>query len=94
MIWMCEKLELPHPGIVPPPSLENIVNEANTFMEHVLAKWETPLADVDEKCFYEPEYLSRWNVQYCIDAMMEHAVMHPLRHENQLTILIKEHAGD
>jgi hypothetical protein len=31
---------------------------------------------------------SRWNVHYCIDAMLEHAVMHPIRHTFQLQELL------
>jgi hypothetical protein len=33
-------------------------------------------------------YPSRWGTEYCIDAMLEHAVMHPIRHEFQLRNLM------
>ena len=41
------------------------------------------MADVPGKRFNET-YASAWGVDYCIDAMLEHAVMHPLRHTAQL----------
>ena len=90
MVWICEKLELPDPEIRSVPEIEIIEKEANTYLEYLLEKWRTPLADVPEDRFHSPTYSSRWNVDYCIDAMLEHAVMHPLRHEFQLKNLIKE----
>ncbi len=83
MVWICEKLELPDPGIDSTPGVEGIADEAETYILHVLEKWRTPLVDVPGKR-YEEAYPSRWKTIYCIDAMMEHAVMHPLRHRFQL----------
>ena len=40
--------------------------------------------------FMDKTYTSRWKVEYCIDAMLEHAVMHPIRHEFQLSNLLKK----
>jgi hypothetical protein len=50
--------------------------------------WATPLAQVDADRFERPEYESRWGTRYCIDAMLEHAVMHPIRHAFQLQSLM------
>lgn len=90
MIWICAKLELPDPGITAPPPVNKIEKEAEKYMNHVLAKWENQLADVKEELFNELTYLSNWGVHYCIDAMLEHAVMHPIRHQHQLAKLNKE----
>jgi hypothetical protein len=38
--------------------------------------------------FSKPVYSSRWGVNYCVDAMLEHAVMHPERHRFQLLELM------
>jgi len=84
MTWMCEKLGLPDPEIRIKPGVDVIEAEADDYLEHVLEQWRTPLADVTEKAFYIPTYTSRWKVEYCIDAMLEHAVMHPVRHLFQL----------
>jgi hypothetical protein len=48
-------------------------------MEHVLEKWRTPLRDVGDDRLETPEYPSEWQTRYSIDAMLEHAVMHPIR---------------
>ena len=53
-------------------------------MEHVLERWRTPLQEVGDDRLETTEYPSRWQTRYCIDAMLEHAVMHPIRHAFQL----------
>jgi len=86
--WICEKLNLPNPGIDSPPALEKIEKEAESYLEYLLEKWREPLKELDEKVFYNKAYPANWGVEYCIDAMLEHAVMHPVRHEFQLSNLI------
>ena len=89
MVWMCEKLELSNPEIDEPPSLGNIEQQAPSYIDHLIEKWKTPLADVEENRFSDKVYNSNWGVPYCIDAMLEHAVMHPIRHGYQLKNLIE-----
>ena len=87
MVWMCEKLELPDPEISATPPLEHVQAEAEQYLEHVLEKWREPLASVPEER-YEESFPSRWKTPYSIDAMLEHAVMHPIRHIFQLQELM------
>lgn len=89
MVWMCEVLELPDPGIKAAPDAAAIVREAEEYMEHVLERWWAPLCDVGNERLETPEYPSHWQTRYCIDAMLEHAVMHPIRHAFQLEELMK-----
>jgi hypothetical protein len=88
MTWMCEKLDLPDPGIEPAPGPDVIAAEARDYMEHVLGRWRIPLAGVTDEQLDKGIYPSRWGTEYCIDAMLEHAVMHPIRHEFQLRNLM------
>ena len=46
------------------------------------------LAEVPEERFEDREYPARWKTLYCVDAMLEHAVMHPIRHTFQLERLL------
>ena len=92
MTWMCEQLQLPDPGIRPVPASLND-QEAADYLEHVLDGWRTPLAGVGDNELDTPEYPSRWKTLYSIDAMLEHAVMHPIRHTFQLQELIKAQQG-
>jgi len=88
MVWICSKLNLPDPQIELPS--ENVAADTETYINYLVEKWEIPLAQTEEKYFHETTYTSNWGVDYCIDAMLEHAVMHPIRHEYQLLRLIKE----
>jgi hypothetical protein len=90
MVWMCEMLKLPNPGIRPAPDAATIVRDADDYMEHLLERWRAPLREVSDQQLETPEYPSRWQTRYCIDAMLEHAVMHPIRHAFQLDELIKD----
>ncbi len=88
MIWICEKLELPNPNIITVPNNKIIEKEAENYFDYLLEKWSLPLSEVEEEKFYSPPFTSNWGVDYCIEAMLEHAVMHPIRHEFQLKQLI------
>jgi len=90
MKWICEKLELPDPEIKAVPEANVIEAEAESYLRHLLEQWRKPLTDVPEGRFYKPEYTAPWKSNYCIDAMLEHAVMHPLRHSFQLTELMQK----
>jgi len=91
MTWMCEVLALPDPGIRSAPDAAAIVRDADDYMEHVLERWRAPLQEVPNEKLETPEYPSQWQTRYCIDAMLEHAVMHPIRHTFQLDELLKDH---
>jgi hypothetical protein len=92
MVWMCEQLQLPDPEIRPVPADLNAQNAAD-YLEHVLECWRAPLFNVADEQLDHPEYLSRWETLYSIDAMLEHAVLHPVRHVFQLEELIKAQQG-
>ncbi len=82
MIWICECLGLEDPQIREAPS--TLPEDLAGYVEHLLARWDGPLRQVEERATEERAYPSRWGPPYCIDAMLEHAVMHPLRHAYQL----------
>ena len=88
MIWTCEMLALPDPGIRPVPDAAVIARDADDYMEHVLERWRDPLREVPDERLETPEYPSRWQTRYSIDSMLEHAVMHPIRHAFQLEELL------
>lgn len=84
VVWCCEVLGLPDPGIREAPPAERIAAEADAYLEHVLEGWPRALALVPPERLEDRTYPSRWGTPYCIDAMLEHAVMHPIRHAFQL----------
>lgn len=89
MVWMCKQLILPDPQIDEAPLPEVVVEKAESYLDYLINKWKYPLKDVPPELFEDKVYKSNWGVEYCIDAMLEHAVMHPIRHEFQLKNLIQ-----
>lgn len=85
--WICEMLELEDPKIREAPELVNIAQEADEFVNHLLERWRLPLVDVETKRFDEV-YKTKWGMMLPIEAMLEHAVMHPIRHSFQLNNLM------
>ena len=93
MVWTCEQVGLPEAGLVEVPEPEALAPGAalDALVDELLAGWERPLAAVgDDVIDGNDVFTSRWGVAYCIDAMLEHAVMHPIRHAFQLRELLGE----
>ena len=88
MIWMCEVLTFTRPRNPLGPGRGCHSPRCRQYLEHVLDRWRSPLREVPDERLETPEYPSRWRTRYCIDAMLEHAVMHPIRHAFQLDELI------
>ncbi|MCB0212081.1 MAG: hypothetical protein KDJ52_22250 [Anaerolineae bacterium] len=94
MVWMCDKLILHDPKIEMPPLPEEIEGEADAYLAHLIDRWQFPLAEVEEERFDQPEHLSNWGTHYCVEAMLEHAVMHAILHRVQLEELLAEQFPD
>jgi len=92
MTWMCSVLGLPDPGIEPVPEADVLPDQLDAYLGHVLDGWREPLAGVAPERFDE-EHKARWKVTYCVDSMLEHAVMHPIRHRVQLEALMGRSIG-
>ena len=91
MVWICKQLKLNDPGIEPAPDSAVIEQEAAAYLEHLLERWRLPLAEIEEEKFYQPEYVANAGTHHlCIDIMLEHAVMHPIRHVFQLEELMRQ----
>ncbi len=68
-----------------------VTARASEFMEEVLAAWRRNLAELrDEECAGKV-YTSRWGEPYNIEQMLEHAVVHPMRHAFQLERILEAH---
>jgi hypothetical protein len=90
--WVCRCLELPDPGIPMVPDADGIVAGADAYMEDLLSTWATALTGVPSHRL-EEVFQANWGTPYSIDAMLEHAVMHPLRHRFQLEELLDAAGG-
>ena len=88
MTWLCEKLDLPDPGIAAAPQPDVVEREADRYLEHLLGRWRGPLAGLEEERF-QPTFKTRWGADMSGESMLEHAVVHPLRHRFQLEELLE-----
>ncbi len=87
--WICQQLELPARVAEDRPAPEGLAARADAYLESVLEAWSRPLDGLTEERAYAPAHTSRWGPPYCLDAMLEHAVMHPIRHSHQLRRLMR-----
>jgi len=88
LTWICEKLELPDPQVIPTWEEYEIEKHADEYLDHLAERWAAPLKDIPEQRYFDQTYLSRWKAPYTIEEMLEHAVAHPLRHTYQLERLM------
>jgi hypothetical protein len=86
--WTAAALELPPPELPASPAEGEVEGEGDRLLEEILQAWRMPLAEVPLKSFVSGTHPAWWGTGYCVDAMLEHAVMHPLRHEWQLKNLM------
>ncbi len=87
--WICAQLGLPERVADVRPAPEGLAARADAYLESVLEAWAEPLEGLTEERAYAPAHASRWGPPYCLDAMLEHAVMHPIRHSQQLRRLMR-----
>ena len=85
--WTCAKLGLPDPQIDPAPPAATVDDEADAYLEHVLERWRLALSEAEDRRF-EEVHPSNWGTPFSIEAMLEHAVVHPMRHAFQLEELM------
>ena len=88
METMCESLGLPDPAINPVPEVDEIEARADAYVTHLLEQWRLPLAEVEEEQVYPPIRTLQDGGKLNLDALLEHAVMHPIRHSFQLEELM------
>lgn len=88
LVWICEQRGKQPPALDRTPDPEGFGARADEYLANVLAAWPKSLSDLTEAEADGPAYDSRWGVPYCLDAMLEHAVMHPVRHSHQLEALM------
>lgn len=86
--WVCQQAGVDPPTLEERPSPEGFSSRADSYLEEVVVAWRGPLKGLTEEQACGEVYPSRWETPYCLDAMLEHAVLHPIRHAHQLGRLL------
>lgn len=61
-----------------------VVPRLDAYMEETLAAWPRHLARLTDEQLAPDQHKSRWGEMFTVDQMLEHAVIHPMRHRIQL----------
>jgi hypothetical protein len=88
MVWTCEMLGLPGPEINEVPDVCAVEANVESYVDHLLERWRLPLSDTPEEPFFDTVYTTRWSIDYPVEALLEHAVVHPMRHRLQVLELM------
>ncbi len=89
LTWLCEVLGRPEPRLPEPPAPERVAAEAASYLEVLARAWARHMAWMTDRTFQSRKvHVSRWGAPMTVEAMLEHAAVHPMRHRFQLEELI------
>lgn len=89
LTWLCEVLGRPEPKVPDPPDAEKVAAQGAAYLKVLAKAWERHMAWMPGKTLDSPRvHTSRWGAPMTVEAMLEHAVAHPMRHRFQLEELI------
>ena len=90
LLWIWEVLERPIEGLPRIRDHAIIIPRLDAFMAETLDGWRRHLAPLENEHLSPNQYLSRWGEPHTIEQMLEHAVVHPMRHRIQLERILAE----
>jgi hypothetical protein len=89
LTWLCEVLGRPDPNVPDPPDAEKVATQGGAYLKVLAKAWEKHMAWMPGKTLDSFRvHTSRWGAPMTVEAMLEHAVAHPMRHRFQLEELI------
>ena len=85
LTWLCEVLNRPDPRVPDPPEPERVAAEGAAYLKVLARAWEKHMAWMPSSVLDSFDlYKSRWGALMNVEAMLEHAAVHPMRHRFQL----------
>jgi uncharacterized damage-inducible protein DinB len=88
LAWIGECVKRPVTDVDPEDDRASVARKGRAFMDAVLAAWRRHLALLEDSELAPATYKSRWGEDYNVEQMLEHAVVHPMRHRIQLERLL------
>jgi hypothetical protein len=88
LTWIGECVKRPVTTLDRDADSVSIAHKGRAFVDEVLEAWRRQLAVLEDSELTPATYKSRWGEDYNIEQMLEHAVVHPMRHRIQLERLM------
>lgn len=92
LTWIGDCVKRPVTDVDRDDDRVSVARKGRAFMDDVLAGWRRHLVRLEKAELAPAAYKSRWGEDYDIEQMLEHAVVHPMRHRIQLERLMAAHA--
>ncbi len=89
LMWVGECVARPVSDLDPEADLVRIAAKGPAFLEEVLAGWRWHLAILEDHELRPATYKFLRGEEFTIEQMLEHAVVHPMRHRIQLERLME-----
>ena len=84
IMWMSEQLERPITEIERAQTPEDVWKDFDGFAAATLTAWEKHAALISDAELGPTMHKTRWGDMITVETMLEHAVVHPMRHRFQL----------
>jgi uncharacterized damage-inducible protein DinB len=88
LTWIGEFVSRPVTDVDADTDPLSIARKGGVFVDEVLTAWRRHLALLEDRELTPAPRKSRWGEDYNIEQMLEHAVVHPMRHRIQLERLM------
>lgn len=89
LTWLCEVLDRADPGVPDPPEPKDVAIAGGAYLKVLERAWHEQMAWMPNRVLDSASvHTSRWGAPMTVEAMLEHAVVHPMRHRFQLEELI------
>ena len=88
LTWIGDCVGRPVMDVDPDGDTLSVAAKGRTFLDDVLAAWRRHLEALEDRELSPATFKSRWGEDYNIEQMLEHAVVHPMRHRLQLERLM------
>ncbi len=84
LTWIGDRVGRPVAELSASREIERIAPRTGEYLEEVLAAWRRHLAGLADSEISPATHTSRWGEVFTLEQMLEHAVVHPMRHRIQL----------
>jgi hypothetical protein len=88
LTWIGECTRRPVTDVDPDADVVRVAAKGRAFVDDVLGAWRRHLPALEDGDLSPAVYKSRWDEDYSIEQMLEHAIVHPMRHRIQLERLM------